>query len=438
MTAATSRQVIRRMILDRWPILGFYATADSVSTTAIVDLSEFGHSRYGGDSWADYYIYRPERTGNDVVKLATTLAVATGTLSHGGSVYSNTTDTEYELIGPLHPDELNQCIIRALRHMHYPFFLPLTLSELDFDMETSGVNFWDGTSGGSAASNATPIKTTSAGNVNSGTQALEITTSSGTNYIRSASWRVVPGSNLVLPVIGKADVGTLQLQIRDVTNSALIGSQVSYGGEEYARIRLQTSVPSTCEEVQLQISSALTGATLHIDSIFGPYKQGQRRFELPSYIDEGWKIRYLRPLNYAYSFGDNIAAAYSEEPYSGEGDWTQPEHFTLETRHREANQYILQLRNGHDLSDRPYQLVCGRPWSDVDTLSTESATTTAPLEQVLDLACREIFSLLHARDRGNKTWDELYNRYKEYAEHEELARPWPAAIQRRGLRRIVA
>ena len=438
MTTATARQAIRRLILDRHPILGFYATADSVSTTAIVDLSEFGHSRYGGDSWADFYIYRPERTGNDIIKIATTVAVATGTLSHGGSNYSNTSDTEYEILGPLHPDELNQKIIQALRHMHYPFWLAMTLSEYDFDMETSGVNFWDGTSGGSAASNATPTKTTDDEDVRTGTQALSIATSDATNYIRSATFPVVPGSNLVIYIMGKAEVGTLQVQFRDVTNSALFGTQVTYDGEEYARIRLQATVPSTCEDAQLQISSAATSATLHIDTLYGPYKQGQRRFELPSYIDENWKIHYLRPLHYAYEFGSNLAAGYSEEPWSAEGDWVAPQHWSLETRHREANQYLLQLKRGHDLSDTPYQIVCGRPWSDVDTLSTESATTTAPLEQLLDLACREIFSLLHARDRSNKTWAELYERYKDYAEIEELARPWPASVPRRGMRRIVA
>ncbi len=412
MTTATSRQEIRRLIYQRHPEIGFAATADSVTTTTIVDLSEFGHTRFGGDSWADMYMYRPERTGNDPVKIATTVNVTTGALSHGGSNYSNTADTEYEICGPLHPDDLNACIIRAQRHSRFNTHLPLTVFT-DADMETSGVGSWTGT-------NATPTKSTTAADVFSGTQALNIALSGASGYVQSVTFRTHPSTHIYTSCIGRADVGTLSLVLYDITNSATFGTAVSYSGEEYGHLWRVDTTPSTCEEMAVRLVGTGASDDLDVACVMGPYRQGLRRIELPSYIDEFWKLQKLRPARYDFTVpgATQVHDAYSRE---WEGDEYQPEFFETEQFHREANPYQLLLRER--LRDQDYWLECQRPWYDVDPLATEAATTTAPLEQLLDVACREVFSLLHNRDPENPTWAENFAKYTMYAAQEEVARP---------------
>ncbi len=413
MTTATARQQIRRLILERHPEIGFYATADSVTTTTIVDLSEFGHTRYGGDSWADMYMYRPERTGNDIIKIATTVNVTTGALTHGGTNYSNTADTEYEIIGPLSPDDLNMCIIRAMRHMKLTTHLPLTVFT-DADMETSGVASWTGT-------NATPLKTTTAADVYSGTQALNIALSSANGYVQGPTFRTHPSTKIYTSCIGRAEVGTLSLQLVNISDSsALFGTAVTYSGEEYGHLWRVDTTPSNCEEMAVRLVGTGSTDELDVDCVMGPYRQGVHRIELPSYIDEFWKLQKLREAEYEYNIPSttNVHDAYSRY-WSGDG--SAPDRFETETFHRELNPYHILLRD--TLPDHDHWLEVQRAWYDVDTLATEAATTTAPLEQLLDVACRELFSLLHTRDPENPAWTENLAKYTQYAAVEEVSRP---------------
>ncbi len=421
MTTATSRQVIRRLILDRHPELGFYATADSVTTTTIVDLSEFGHIRYGGDSWADMYMYRPERTGNDIIKIATTVNVTTGALTHGGTNYSNTADTEYEIIGPMSPDDFNMCIVRAQRHSRFNTHIPFTVFT-DADMETSGVGSWTGT-------NATPTKSVVAADIFSGTQALNIVTSAQDGYAQGVTFRTHPSTQIYTSCIGRAETGTLSLQLFDVTNSVAFGTAVTYSGEEYGHLWRVDTTPSTCEEMAIRLVGTAASNELDVDCVMGPYRRNVRRVELPSYIDEAWKLQKLRPAKYEYSVpgSTQVHDAYSRY---WEGDEYQPGEYETEQFHREANPYQMLLRKG--LEQQDYWLEVQRPWYDVDTLSTEAATTTAPLEQLLDVACREVFSLLHNRDPENPAWTENLAKYTQYAAVEEVARtPQPTKRQQR-------
>ncbi len=421
MTTATSRQTIRRLILDRHPELGYYSTADSVTTTTIVDLSEFGHTRFGGDSWADMYMYRPDRTGNDVVKVATVVNVTTGALSHGGTVYINTSDLKYEIIGPCHPDDMNMSIQRALRHMKLTTHLPLT-TFIDADMETSGVTNW-------TASNATVTKSTTAADVYSGTQALNVLLTSANGYAQSATFRTHPQTRIYTACIGRAEIGTLSLILYDVTNAAVFGTATTYTGEEYGHLWRVDTTPSGCEEMAVRLVGTSSADDLDVDCVMGPYRQGVHRIEIPSYIDEFWKLQKLREAEYEYNIPGTtqVHDAYSRY-WSGDG--SAPDRFETETFHRELNPYHILLRD--TLPDRDHWLEVERAWYDVDTLATETATTTAPLEQLLDLSCRELFSLLHTRNPENPAWTENLAKYTQYAAIEEVSRtPQPRKLRQR-------
>src|SRR3990167_2595534 len=128
MPAATStRRVIRRLLYEEVPMLGFSGTADSVAAGSIVDTYAFQDSALGVNHFRGTFIYRPALSGDDQVKKAGNLTLASGTLAHTGANYSDTTDTTYEIVGLLHPDELNACIQRALKKIYFETQSPLSL-----------------------------------------------------------------------------------------------------------------------------------------------------------------------------------------------------------------------------------------------------------------------------------------------------------------------
>ena len=412
MTVATSRTTLRRHLFDRIPGLGVSLTADSIQTDGITSLLVFGHSEEGDRVSEGRYIYRPDLTGNDRVKITTTLNGTTGKLSHGGSAYTNTSDLNCELLA-LHPDELNACIQRALRHIYLETHIALP-AFLDADMQTAGVGNW--AVGGSAALS----KVTAATNVfpGGGTQALFINNGAANDYAESPSIRVPQNTGVFVAVIVRADLGTFSLQLYDVTGAAVFGTAVTYDDEGWARVWRQDTTPSGCEEMTVRLVGVEATADIYVDCVLGPYYRGQRRFLAQSWLDERFKLHGLRPARYARSIAANIDDANSR--YFTE-DWQRGRDFYLETLHREANPYVIQLQR--EIGGKDIWIAGERPLSDVDTLTTEAATTFGPLDQVLAYAEKEVAEILVLRQPEESRWKELLARAEKKATLETLARP---------------
>ena len=86
--------------------------------------------------------------------------------------------------------------------------LPLGLGH-DFDVQTSGVAYWDGTSGSSSTSNCTPTKITTEAHVLPGfEQALLLTNSAAGGYSRSEVITVSPSQPVYVGVLLKLGAGT--------------------------------------------------------------------------------------------------------------------------------------------------------------------------------------------------------------------------------------
>src|SRR3990167_7482634 len=145
MTTAITRQNIRRELYNRIPGLGFSATADALVGATLTDTYVFQDATTGPNNYRGQYLYRPDRTGDDVIRKIYTLNATTGVVTVVGASYSNTADTNYEVIGLLHPDELNACITRALNYIYLNVQVPLCGSITDGDMDDSGTN-WNASS----------------------------------------------------------------------------------------------------------------------------------------------------------------------------------------------------------------------------------------------------------------------------------------------------
>ena len=175
MTTAITRQAIRRELYNQIPGLGFSAIADSLTGATLTDTYTFRDASVGPNHYRGYYLYRPDLTSDDTIRKVLTFVPSTGVVIVTGGNYSNTTELDYEMVGLIHPDELNSCITRAQRRIYFETMVPLTPLS-DGDMDANNTTSWDVTS-------ATRAKVTAAANVYSGIRALEVTNTSANRYI---------------------------------------------------------------------------------------------------------------------------------------------------------------------------------------------------------------------------------------------------------------
>lgn len=437
-----TRAQIRHELLDRWPRLGFYATADSFSTTAVVDVSEFEHTGYQTNEFKDYYIYRPGTTGNDVVKRASTLVQSTGTLSQDSSNYSDTSTLAYEILG-MPPDVINNAIATAQKNQYAYTHIALTRNNgaSDMDMETSGVNYWDGTSGGSSASNATPTKATSANNVYSGTQSLLITLSAANGYVRSEKFRVNPSQQTVTGIILRADVGTATLALYDVTNGAYIttGNNVSYSGEQFAFLWRTDTMPSGCEEVNVEVRGTGASDLIYVDCVYGPWQQEAHRVPLASYITEAYKLRTIFPAAFNLSITSSAGQIYDAYSRYWTDTWRMPQDFTIENFHREvaANSLLFNYPKSVPMdTGQMLWLQLARRLSDVEPLTSESAVTNEDLEKEMAYVQHEVALAALEMLPTNAFWKQMVEETKVEEAIETLGRPPPAAVKPYGTRNL--
>ena len=394
---------------------------------SVTSISRFQHSRFGSSHFADAFIFRYNRTGNDIVKRATTLSTAT--LSHGSSNYSNTTDLDAEIWFAIDPREVNDAIRDVQRKARARVLVPLSGGRVrgtaqsaprDFDMEASGVAWWDGTSGNSAATNITPTK--SATDLFSGTQALLLTATGASGSVRGERLSCQAGKSFYSAAIVRADVGTIGFNYYDVTNAAVFSSpgEVTYTGEEWALAEGVFQVPTGCEEMQARFS--LSGATDigYVDCIFGPYFAGSRIFGLPDWMDETYELKALRPARHRVSIADRTYDAFSREFYD---DWV-PGQGRFEMVPLERDVRPAQIQTYQNLPQEPIWISAERDLFQAgQTLATESSTTTHDLDQMVALSMVSILEDMLLPRGGDPELERLLAKYKGVEVVEEIARP---------------
>lgn len=437
----TTRTAVWQEILNRWDWLGFYATADTIGADYIEDVSEFAHERYGPNEVSERYAWRYNRSGDDLVRETLTLDTTLGRLSvDGNSSYGTTSDKDYAIVG-LDPDVIIAAIKRGQTKQVDRTIRALG-TFIDSDMEVSGVDYWDGTSGGSSKSNCTVEKSPT--DAFSGSQALVITATGASAYDRSQRLRVPSGGSGAsakkgkFGVILRADVGTVTLKVYDYTNSAYLTVETrTYSGEDFAYVELNFTPLATTEEVQIEF--ALTGASdvIVVDAVFGPWFTGRRTFNLPSDLDEQYSVKFVRVSSFESQLKAGVYDAYSRVYL---GDYDPKLDFQVEAFPRNANPSRINFGQHISAQEiaRPMWIVAERPVSDVEPLDSESATTTQPKEQVVAYAMAEIAEVLRDRNKDDSFFQQLFNETRIEASIERLSRPPTVKVEEHYRRKLRA
>lgn len=414
MTTATTKQAIRRELLERLPELGFSGVADSVAVTSITDAFRFQNSNQSTKEFSGSYLYRPDLSGDDTIKVATT--VSTAALSHSGSNYADTADTSYELHRLLHPLEMNACIERSTERIYFTTYLPLTLVA-DGDMEASNTTSWTGSSG------TTLSKVTTANKVFSGSRALRIQNDSANDYAESGVIPVFPGERFFCSAVVKADVGTAVLNVYDSSNTASIGTSVESAEEGFTRIWQIGVVPTGCEEITIRLTGEESTADLYWSHVVF-YRETQKVLNVPSWLDDPWKLYSVREARYKTRLSSQTSGGYDDATSRTWYDWKQILHYEFTAAHTEANPYSLEFMR--PLPDNEMWVYGKRPYSDVEDLSTEASTTRAPLRLVYAYAMDEIAKVLRRKYPNDTRWKDLLRMTETEIEKETVSRADPS------------
>jgi hypothetical protein len=275
-------------------------TVGSLTTTTVVDAASHKLLRSSGQSsqkWVPSYLLRPAAvtaSGVDRLRVVASYNPVTGTLTHGGPVYTDVTATSetYELHPYLDPDDHYSGLLAAINNaltkkLYYRITrCPLTLVP-DGDMETSGVTNW------TATTLATNAKATTAGTVFWGTQSLHTVTNAANGYDSSDAINVIEQQGYYAEAICRAAnaTSTPSLIIYDFTNSAVIDTitasdilgGVSDKQMEWISLNVGFTAPSGCKQIKLRLAGTENGADIYWDSVT-LLPQAQRQVVLPSWL----------------------------------------------------------------------------------------------------------------------------------------------------------
>lgn len=409
-------------VLRRMPKLGWLATADvpGIGTNYIKDVDKFQHSRFDPAEFADTYFYRYNLSGDDRVKLTDLLKVPNdGTLFHGGSSYNDLTDPAYGFVG-FHPDRFLGWVMEGQRRQYRLGNEPLVRGDAhDLNMELAGTTYWDSTLGGSAKSLCTVSKSQS--EVLYGQSSLGIVASGASWYDLSEKITVYPSRPISMPLVAKLLAGSMTVQLYDATHGALFGTPVTYSGMDWGLLMPQGTTPAGCLQVQLKLSGTSASDSAVVNTCFGPY-DGRRQFNLPSNLDEGFKVQYVRTSSYDINLGTNVWAASSR---AWDGDYTEKGgDYALEIFRADVlNRNLVFDKHIEMTNPWPLWVAGGPQVSDTEPLDSESAITTQPLDVVADYTILCMAEDLSDNNVHDPRWGATLADYQRKTAIETLVRP---------------
>jgi hypothetical protein len=216
--------------------------------------------------------------------------VATGVFALSPSPSANLESTDVVLFSyGLHMDDIFDALNDVQRSLKLPRYVAFPGLIPDGHMENSGTTDW------TDVGSVTTTKSTTAGEILTGLQALKVASAISGEGVRSTIMQVNEQMQLMLSTVlalGNGDAapsGTVQLY--DETNGATIGTAraVSYDSSvsigEWMQVYFQESVPANCHEVSVRfLSTTATNTTFYIDSC-SVYTDIHYNYEIPLVVN---------------------------------------------------------------------------------------------------------------------------------------------------------
>lgn len=382
-------------------------TTAAGDSTSVIDTTNFTDSDLNANYYDHHYLIMTSGDRSGQVRRVSSYSGSAGDFTLSDALTGAPGSSATFEIHAYDPAELNNAINRVLPRLYYwTYFYPSLAA--DGDMETSGVTNWTGSS-------STPTKSSTVAKY--GAQGLVSTNSGGNGYIRTASMSVTVGDNYYCEVAVRPDNFEVSLVAYDVTNGTAIKT-ITHTGREWIRLWANFNVPSGCSQIQIRLQATSASAITYWDNLILQHID-ERRLALPSWVTEGEQVISVERR----FFDRNLTSGVS---YLDEERWYKlvPQPGTEEDR-TAVSPFYMQLPNA--VGDRAMRFLCVRPY---DTLTTDSATTTANKEWVVAGAVMELLRTKRMQGPGSQVGDitSQINAYRK--DFERLCRLYQPRIAR--------
>ena|SRR3990167_2317213 len=397
-----TRAQTRAILYDLGWGLGFASTATTIATgtKTIVDAVRFENAAAGEGNYRGRYMYRPAAAAANRIREAVNVS-GTG-LVHEGTAYSGDGSVlDYEIVGMMHPDELNRAIREALRKVYYKAIVPVNLppasgsSDDDFAASSASTPY-DWTAAGIAL-NTTVTKSATAADNRRGAYSLICTNSAANGRTRSAIINVTPGDVLIHGAGVRATTGSAIYRLLNVTNSnSEIGTAITITSQVSQHFIRQDTIPAGCYQVRRQLEGSGASDVTIWDYLFS-HLQGieSRQLIVPSWLSDNWRLSAFGPARYGRSVASNQYNASSQMFTS----WPESSDWDLYPLEEDATPSMLEIKRPEGLGFEDYWYHGLRPFSDVVDLDDETDPTNAPQDLFMASVKVEVAKVLLSRSR---------------------------------------
>lgn len=322
-------------------------------------------------------------TRADFFRDAGALTVSSGAMANDAN-WSDTTSTGEDICLPegYDPQDIIEAMNQSLEETLHRRMEPLSLA-LDPGLFSSATSFYtESDADGGAATTFTKSATAPFWGPRKGV----VTNAAANGYVRS---RIVisRGADIYVGVLARANTGTFELGLYDVTNSAELGTQVTTSELQWMYVWRQeavTSGASGTETMEVRLRGDGASDVIDLNGLW-IYDRSHRRLPLPSYIDRPSKLGAVGYLRFGRNRATGVEEAFSADPveipkaaYSFHFSATDVGGQIVQNTSSASGNYI-QFHSSEYL-DRPLVLYGNRPYSDDGTISTAAGTSDCPLD----------------------------------------------------------
>ena len=428
---STDQTTARRQLYLEVPDFGINFTAGTYSGGYVTTQDPrvvMGGSLVQSERYRGTYLNRPDRAAGDQVRPVGDISYGSlqVTINHDGAAWTNTTDTNVEIVA-MPPDDLRSQVLNgALKKLRNRFLVPLAHGPDDHDMQASTDTEWDDT-------NASFASQTTLTEVLSAKRSKALTLSGAGGYTQSADlYRMGRSRSGTLFARVKADIGTGIARLVDASGNTI--ASVSFSQEEWLLVKKPFSLSSTQEQIRPRLLGTDISDQIDVQD-FWFVKDGALTFELPSWLSELATVRGIY-RGHLMDAGDE-ADTYIENTMEMEA-LIKGTHYRHVYRPGTAHPHtiIIDRRFASYLQD-PLFVDIEQPWSHpfgVSALfSAETDTTDCPLAQLMAQAKLQLYQ--YDPDRfadlaGTAAVEKAFWDYKLRAPTPKQDRGWSGAYRR--------
>jgi hypothetical protein len=395
LTRANGRQRVYRLGIG----MGTAITADAVHEDG-VSWTGLQNGPPANMDWARTTVYRPALSAPDRDKPF--LCFEGQVAVHNGTPYTDAlSELAVEFVGLISVDEFNDVFRRALRHVYFEQFIPIS-PFLDGDFSVSSLTSpynWT-----ASASNTTPTKITTGGVATqmgqSGPRNLVLTNSSASGYVPTSNVYLNDGDTFVAGAIGRCNGAyTGSVVLYDVTNSVALWT-ITFTSRGFVRVLREYTVTSDCE-VELRIGGTEASAVTEWDCLLGHLAgQDGNLLVVPTYLNERGRTLGFGPAYYGRQLATYVNNATSRQYVA----WDRDDDYVPLPLSQDASTSQIQIkRDGGAPTNSELWLHALRPFSDIEDLDNETDSTDAPEDMFMESVKYELGCVL-ANKYPNDGW----------------------------------